>query len=134
MGNRNEYTHADGARIAAWLALVGNQTSTAIAARFGFEKHYTMLCLRSALIDGHMTKVRVGYKYWWTLPCDAEKLREDGAELSRIENIRKRTIAARLEFNDNPGDEPFIHKIVPAISVDSIKIVGTNSIFNMGTI
>lgn len=131
MGNRNEQTHAEGAKIAAWIALVGNQTSTAISARFGFEQHYTSVCLTSALIDGHLAKVRVGYKYLWTLPCDAEKLREAGVELSRIEKLRKRTIASSSEFDDEPGDEPFSQRTIPADGALPITIRYPTSIFNM---
>lgn len=134
MGNRNANTHADGARIADWIALFGNQTSAAIACRFRFEKHYAMLCLRSALLDGNLVKVRMGPKYLWALPGDAKKLHADGVELSRAEKLRKRAFAAKSEFDGDPGNEPFTHSVVPAIGAPPIKISFATSIFNMVTV
>ena len=135
MGNRNKNTHADGVLIAGWISLVGNQTSTAIAAHFQFEQHYTMLCLRSALLDGLLNKVRLGQQYLWVLPCDAKTMRDESALTLIIDKrIRRRIRASLSQPEAYLGDEPFIHSTVSAIGAAPIHIRVANSIFNMAAI
>ena len=144
MSQINDCHRTDGARIAEWIASVGRQPSSAVLAHFGMQPHYTTRCLRAALLDGRIVKVRCGKIFLWMLPADEATLRaEQRKSRSQSRNAyslglyHSRRAAGVIDSSGHlldPEHWPVVQRSVPALGAAPIATRAPASVFHLGAL
>lgn len=128
----------DGARIAEWIALVGRQPVAAVMTHFDMPQHYTQRCMRAALMDGRLAKIRIGHTFMWCAPADVPAIRREQQKarsaygLARYQRLRAAGVIDHKGALLDPEHWPVVQRIVPAISARPIFTLAPNSVFALG--
>ena len=142
MSRISEDNRRDGARVAEWIAVVGRQPATAVAVHFGFPLFYAQKCLRAALLDGRLAKVRIGPTFLWMQPIDEPKFRAEQRKtrnktrsaygLARYQRLRSAGVIDHKGAMLDPEHWPVVQRTVPAIGAKPVMTRAPASVFHLG--
>ena len=130
-----------GALIASWIAVTGGQPSAAVMAHFGMAEHTASRCLRAALADKLLAKVRYGQSLLWVLPADEKRLRDEQVKGRSARSAyslalyHRRRAAGIIDSKGrvtDPEHWPVVQRIVPAAGARPIVTRAPNSVFALG--
>ena len=128
----------DGARIAEWIALVGRQPIAAVMSHFEMPQHYTQRCMRAALLDGLLSKVRIGHTFMWCAPGDVPAIRSEQQKgrsaygLARYQRLRAAGVIDHKGALLDPEHWPVVQRIVPAAGAAPLTTRAPASVFHLG--
>lgn len=134
----NDEKRRDGARIAEWIAIVGRQPVAAVMVHFDMPQHYAQRCLRAALLDGRLAKVRIGHTFMWCRPADIPAIREEQRKsrsaygLARYQRLRAAGVIDHKGAVLDPVHWPVVQRTVPALGAKPVMTRAPASVFHLG--
>lgn len=128
----------DGARIAEWIAIVGRQPVAAVMVHFEMPQHYAQRCMRAALLDGRLAKIRIGHTFMWCAPADVPAIRKEQRKsrsaygLARYQRLRAAGVIDHKGALLDAEHWPVVQRVVPAAGARPIATRAPNSVFALG--
>lgn len=128
----------DGARIAEWIALVGRQQVGAVMAHFEMPQAYAQRCMRAALLDGLLSKARIGRAFMWATPGDIDAIRFEQRKArtaygtDRYRRLRAAGVIDHKGSMLDPEHWPVVQRVVPAAGAKPLATRAPASVFHLG--
>ena len=138
MRKPTEIHRIDGVRVAEWIAAVGRQQVGAVMVRFDMPHAYAQRCMRAALLDGRLAKVRIGRVFMWCSPADVPAIRAEQRKgrtaygTARYQRLRAAGVIDHKGALLDAEHWPVVQRTVPAAEAKPVMTRAPASVFHLG--